>query len=52
MRKASLTKNHKWFEEDVDWYIKFLGRMLGAKREIQRAFLIILLYSFMSIVIA
>ena len=32
MRKADLAKNHDWFEEDMDWYIGFLDRMLGAKR--------------------
>jgi hypothetical protein len=32
MRKADLAKNHDEFEKDMDWYIDFLNRMLGAKR--------------------
>jgi hypothetical protein len=32
MRKADLAKNHDKFEKDMDWYIDFLTRMLGAKR--------------------
>lgn len=35
MRKADLAKNHDRFEEDMDWYIDFLTRMLGAKRVVQ-----------------
>ena len=35
MRKANLANNHDWFEEDMDWYKKFLGRMLGAKRVVK-----------------
>lgn len=35
MRKADLAKNHDEFEEDMDWYIEFLIRMLGAKRVVK-----------------
>ena len=32
MRKADLVKNHDKFEEDMDWYIDFIIRMLRAKQ--------------------
>lgn len=35
MRKADLAKNHDEFEDDMDWYIEFLIRMLGAKRVVK-----------------
>jgi hypothetical protein len=35
MRKADLAKIHDEFEEDMDWYIDFLIRMLRAKRVVQ-----------------
>ena len=35
MRKADIAKNHDDFEQDMDWYIDFLDRMLRAKRVVQ-----------------
>ena len=35
MRKADLGKNHKDFEDDMDWHIEFLTRTLGAKHIIR-----------------
>jgi hypothetical protein len=31
MRKADLAKNHDWFEEQIDWYMTFLRRTIGAQ---------------------
>ena len=35
MRKADLAKNHDWFERDMQWYIDFLARTIGAQRVIR-----------------
>jgi len=35
MRKADLAKNHDEFENDMHWYIDFLGRMLLAQRVVK-----------------
>jgi len=35
MRKADLIKNHNEFEDDLDWYIDFVDRMLTAQRVVR-----------------